>query len=95
MEQSRRQLVLRGMGGIIVTALAACGPTGSGGQEAGTKPGGSGKQVTIRIGARAAATAGNPSWEQFMQAKQVFEAKHPKITLTLCSQSPPLMGCSP
>jgi multiple sugar transport system substrate-binding protein len=79
MRQTRRKMVKLGAGGAVITALAACGPMG--GQEAGSRSGGSGKQVTIRIGARAAAAAGNPSWEQFMQAKQVFEAKYPKVTL--------------
>jgi multiple sugar transport system substrate-binding protein len=75
-------LVRGGAGGGTLALLAACGPSG-GGREVTIKAGGSGKQVTLRVGARALAVSGNPSWEEFQAAKQVFEAKYPKLTLEI------------
>lgn len=73
----------RGAAGAgLLAMLAACGPAGGGGESA-VKAGGSGKQVTLRVGARAAAVAGNPSWGEFQEAKQLFEAKYPKITVEI------------
>jgi ABC-type glycerol-3-phosphate transport system substrate-binding protein len=64
-----------------VLALAvACAPAGGGTEQSGPATG-SGNQVTLRVGARAAAVAGNPSWEEFQAAKQLFESKYPKITM--------------
>ncbi|MDQ3906396.1 MAG: hypothetical protein M3300_13410 [Actinomycetota bacterium] len=76
----RRHLQFAGLGGAAVAALVACGPGGAGGSQAGgVKPGGSGKQVTMRVGTRAANPS--PGWDEAMEAKKVFEAKYPKITL--------------
>jgi multiple sugar transport system substrate-binding protein len=77
---TRRQAVRAGTGGALLAAVAACAPAGGGGDGA-PKAGGSGKQATLRVGARAAAVAGNPSWEEFQAAKQLFESQYPKLTI--------------
>lgn len=78
---SRRHVMRAGWGGAILGAIVACAPAGSGGDAA--PAAGSGKQVTLRIGARAAAVAANPSWEEYQAAKKLFESKYPKITLDI------------
>jgi ABC-type glycerol-3-phosphate transport system substrate-binding protein len=78
-KQTRRRLMGTAMAGTGLVLLAACRP--GGGADAGPKPGGSGKQVTLRVGARAAAVAGNPSWEEFQAGKQLFESKYPNLTV--------------
>ncbi len=78
---SRRHVMRAGWGGAVLGAIVACAPAGSGGDAA--PAAGSGKQVTLRIGARAAAVAANPSWEEYQAAKQLFESKYPKITLDI------------
>jgi multiple sugar transport system substrate-binding protein len=70
-----------GTAATTVGLASACGAPGGG--EAGTKPGGSGKQVTLRIGARANGIGGDPSTEEFNAAKKLFESKYPKITLDI------------
>lgn len=77
--QTRRRVVGSGVLGGVVAALAACAPSGGG--EAGTKAGGSGKQVTVRLGSRASGTPGDVGTEEFLAGKKLFEAKYPKITL--------------
>jgi multiple sugar transport system substrate-binding protein len=80
--QTRRQaLRYGGIAGAALAALAACGPGGSGGAEAEPKAGGSGKQVTLRVGARAANPS--PSWDEFQAAKKLFESKYPKLTMEI------------
>ncbi len=85
MGQTRRQVLsYGGAGSAALAVLAACGQGGAGGSEAGAvKAGGSGKQVTLRLGTRASGIAGDPSTEEFNAAKKLFESKFPKITLDL------------
>ncbi len=80
--QRRRQLMQLGMGGGMLAGLAACGPA-AGRSDVAPRIEGSGKQVTLRVGARAAAVAANPSWEEFQAGKKLFESKHPNITLDI------------
>ena len=65
--QTRRRVVGSGVLGGVVAALAACAPSGGG--EAGTKAGGSGKQVTVRLGSRANGTPGDVGTEEFLAGK--------------------------
>lgn len=85
MRRTRRQMILAAGAGAPLAMLAACGPaggTGGGGQEAAVKAGGSGKAVTLRVGARGGgAGPGSPAYEEFMAGKRAFEAKYPKVTL--------------
>jgi ABC-type glycerol-3-phosphate transport system substrate-binding protein len=83
MGSTRRVVGRASAGAAALAALAACGPAGGGGSEGAPKAGGSGKQVTLRVGARAAAVSGNPSWDEFQAGKQLFESRYPKITLEI------------
>lgn len=74
--QSRRAVLAVGAAGL----LGACGGVGGPG-ETNVKAGGTGKAVTIRLGARANGNAGDAGTEIFLGAKKLFEAKFPKITL--------------
>ncbi len=91
--QTRRHVIGSSvLGAGLLSALAACGPAGGSG-EGTVKAGGSGKQVTLRVGARGAGVAGTPSWEEFQAAKKLFESKYPKITVPICSQPGHPGGC--
>jgi multiple sugar transport system substrate-binding protein len=70
-----------GAGSAAVAAVAACRPGAPGGGEVSIRPGGSGRQVTLKVGARANGAPGNPSTEEFLEAKRVFEEKYPQITI--------------
>ena len=81
MNRTRRDLLRLGAAGGVLAAVAACGQsTGGGAQDAAQKTGGSGKQFTLKIAARASGVAGDPSTEEYLAAKKVFEAKYPKLT---------------
>ncbi|CAA9278210.1 MAG: hypothetical protein AVDCRST_MAG77-3582 [uncultured Chloroflexi bacterium] len=77
--QTKRQMVRAAVLGALPAAIVACGPTGGG--DGGVKAGGSGKQVTLRIGARPNGNAGDPGTEEFLAGKKLFEARYPRITL--------------
>ena len=71
---TRRRVVLGGTA-LIGAALASCAPGAAGGGEGGVKAGGSGKQVTLRLGSRANGNPGDPGTEEFLAAKKLFETR--------------------
>ena len=59
--------------------MGACSTSGPG--DAGNRAAGSGKQVTLRLGARANGTPGDVGTDEFLAAKALFATKYPKINV--------------
>lgn len=76
--RTRRLALAAGLMGVG-TILGACSTSGPG--DAGNRAAGSGKQVTLRLGARANGTPGDVGTEEFLAAKALFATKYPKINV--------------